>query len=318
MSFLTNIISDLRQKRLWPVAAALLVALVAIPVLLSTSSSPVQAPATPAVIGAAVTGGTAVPAVSLSTSAQVSRLTGKARDPFTPQVVPAAAPAPSGSTSSASTGGTSAASTGATGQAGSTSAAGSTTSTASTGSSGAGTTPSPILPTTPPKPPVTGLTPTESYHVAVSITNSSGGFDRIDPLERLSLLPNQYQPMLIELGVLKGGHRVLFVVQSGTVVSGPGTCIPGTIDCEILSLAQDQTETVSAPGATAPAAEFVVTEIAAVQQASAAAASRIRRTESAVGRDLLDKSTRSALSLFTYEPSVGAVVDLRNLTIGGS
>jgi hypothetical protein len=320
MSFLTNIVSDLREKRLWPVAAALLVALVAIPVLLSTSSSPAPAPApaTPAMIGAAVTGGTAVPAVSLSTSAQVSRLTGKARDPFTPQVVSAATPAPSGSTSSASTGGASAASTGATGQTGSTSAAGSTTSTASTGSSGAGTTPSPILPTTPPKPPVTGLTPTESYHVAVSITNSSGGFDRIDPLERLSVLPSQQHPLLIELGVLKGGHRVLFVVQPGTVVSGPGTCTPGPIDCEILSLAQDQTETVSAPGATAPAAEFVVTEIAADQQASAAAASRIRRTESAVGRDLLNKSTRSALSLFRYEPSVGAVVDLRNLTIGGS
>ena len=89
--------------------------------------------------------------------------------------------------------------------------------------------------------------------------------------------------------MLEGGHRVLFVVQPGTVVSGPGTCIPGKIDCEILSLAQDQTETVSAPGATAPATEFVVTDIAAVDQASAAAASRIRRTESAVGRDLFEQ-----------------------------
>jgi hypothetical protein len=323
MSIVNNLISDLREKRLWPVAAALVVALVAVPMLLSTSTTPT--PATPAVIGAAVTApGSAVPAVSLSTSAQVSRLTGKARDPFAPQVVPAAALVPSGSPSISSTGGTSAGSTGATGstsatgQAGSTSAAGSTTSTASTGSSGGGSAPSEIVPTTPPKPPVTGLSPTQSYHVAVAITNASGGFDTIDPLERLTLLPNQHQPLLIELGVLQGGHRVLFVVQPGTVVSGPGTCTPGTIDCEILSLAQGQTETVSAPGATAPAAEFVVTEIAADQQASAAAASRIRRTESAVGRDLLNKSTRSALSLFRYEPSVGAVVDLRNLTIGGS
>jgi hypothetical protein len=320
MSFLTNIVSDLREKRLWPVAAALLVALVAIPVLLSTSSSPAPAPATPAMIGAAVTGGTAVPAVSLSTSAQVSRLTGKARDPFTPQVVSAATPAPSGSTSSASTGGASAASTGATGQTGSTSAAGSTTSTASTGSSGAGTTPSPILPTTPPKPPVTGLTPTESYHVAVSITNSSGGFDRIDPLERLSVLPSQQHPLLIELGVLNGGHRVLFAVEPGAVLAGPGTCTPGPIDCEILALGQDQIEGVAmrSPTGVIPLAEFAVTTISADQHPSVAAANAARVQVSATGRTLLDRLALPALSLFSYEPSVGAVVDLRNLTVGGS
>jgi hypothetical protein len=40
--------------------------------------------------------------------------------------------------------------------------------------------------------------------------------------------------------------------------------------------------------------------------------------ESAAGRRLLSTSTLSALSLFQYEPSLGAVVDLRNLTVGGS
>ncbi len=327
MSLLTNTISDLREKRLWPVAAALLVALVAIPVLLSTSSSPAPVPATPAVLGAAVTApSSGVPAVSLSTSAQVTRLTGKARDPFTPQAVPASTPAPPSATSTSPTAGGPAGSTGtagftgSTGSTGSTSSIGSTTSTASTGSLGAGGAASEIVPTTPPKPPVNGLSPTQSYRVAVSITNAAGGFNRIDPVVRLSLIPGQQQPLLVELGVLKGGKHVLFAVEPGTALSGPGTCTPGPLDCEILSLAQDQIESVSTRSGTGvvPAAEFAVTGISADQHSSTAAANKVRRTVSAAGRTLLAKSALPALSLFSYEPSVGAVVDRRDLTVGGS
>ncbi len=323
MSTVNNLISDLREKRLLPVAAALVVALVAVPLLLSTSAT--STPATPAVLGAVVTApGSAVPAVSVSTSAQVSRLNGRARDPFTPQVAPAATLAPSGPASISPTGGAPAGSagatgsTGATGQAGSTGAPGSIPSTASTGSSGGGAAP-PILPSTPPKPAVPGLSPTESYHVAVSITNASGGFDRIDPLERLSVLPSQQHPLLIELGVLKGGHRVLFAVEPGAVLTGPGTCTPGPIDCEILSLGLDQIEGVAmhSPTGAIPLAQFAVTTIGADQHSSVAAANKARGQVSATGRTLLGKLSLPALSLFSYEPSVGAVVDLRDLTVGG-
>jgi hypothetical protein len=301
MSFLTNIISDLREKRLWPVAAALLVALVAIPVLLSTSSSPAPAPATPAVIG-----GTAVPAVSISTSAQVSRLAGKARDPFAPQPAPVvvlpptntnttttAPPPPNGGGGGGGGGG---------------------------GKSTQVSDLETVTKKTPPKKPVNGLSPTQSYHVVISITNASGGFDRIDPVVRLSLIPSQHQPLLVELGVLKGGKNVLFAVQPGTVLSGPGTCTPGPLDCEILSLAQDQIESLSTKsGSTVvPAAAFAVTGISADQHPSVAAANKARGTVSAAGRALLAKWALPALSLFPFESSVGAVVDQRDLTVGGS
>ncbi len=36
------------------------------------------------------------------------------------------------------------------------------------------------------------------------------------------------------------------------------------------------------------------------------------------GRELLNRSPLNALSLFHYDPSVGAVVDLRNFTVGGN
>lgn len=156
--------------------------------------------------------------------------------------------------------------------------------------------------------------------MTLAITDSSGGFNTIDPLPRLGLLPSDHRPLLIELGVLKGGHRVLFVVQPGTVISGPGTCTPGPIDCQILSLAAGQTEqlSVQSPSGVVSVALFSVTGITADQFSSTGAADKARQAVDAAGLKLLNKSALSALSLFQYDSSVGAVLDLRNLTVGGS
>jgi hypothetical protein len=120
--------------------------------------------------------------------------------------------------------------------------------------------------------------------------------------------------------VLKGGHRVLFVVQPGTVVGGPGTCTPGPIDCAILSLGENQTESIGrlSNGVTVPVTTFAVTAINVDNHSSAAEANTARAEVSAAGRKVLDASTLSALSLFQYDQSAGAVLDLRNLTVGGS
>ena len=153
----------------------------------------------------------------------------------------------------------------------------------------------------------------------MAFTNASGGFDTTDPLTRLSLLPSEQQPLLIELGVLDGGKRVLFAVQPGTVVTGPGTCTPGPIDCSVLSLAENQTEnvSVSTQSGAAPVGSFAVTAIGVDDRSSVAEANAARAEVSAAGRKLLNKSTADGLSLFQYDASIGAVVDLRNLTVGG-
>jgi hypothetical protein len=120
--------------------------------------------------------------------------------------------------------------------------------------------------------------------------------------------------------VLKGGHRVIFVVQPGTVVDGPGTCSPGPIDCQILSLAPNQTEgvaTTESNGAVS-GTMLAVTGIDAQKHKSPAAADQARLDESAAGRRLLNASTANALSLFQYKPSLGAVIDRSNVTVGGN
>jgi hypothetical protein len=154
----------------------------------------------------------------------------------------------------------------------------------------------------------------------MAITNSSGGLDTVDPLQRLSPIPSAQQPLLVELGVAQDGNHVLFVVQPGALPTGPGTCTPGPIDCEILSLGQDQTEQLSARQGSIGASQvalFAITSITAANYGSDAAADKVRRETSSAGRALLNKSSYPTLSLFQYEPSVGSVVDLRNLKVGG-
>jgi hypothetical protein len=320
-TFLRGILSELREKRLWPLAVGLLVAIVAVPLVLLKASSPSSVAQVPQ--GTPPPSQPSLPAIDVQTTPAQSRLTGKGRDPFAQQ---ASGTSSATSTTTATAPGSTAAASG---------PAGSTTTTGSSvpRTTGAGvvtgattiptatsTAPPSITQDAKPTPTLGKLKPTQSYHVTLAITNSSGGLDTIDPLERLSVLQSEQQPQLVELGVLQGGKQVLFVVEPGTIVSGPGVCTPGPIDCEILSLGQDQTEGISSNSANGAVQGplFAVTAITADDHPSVAAAGKARQVESAAGRALLDKSTLSALSLFQYQPNLGAVVDLRNLTVGGN
>lgn len=331
--FFGGLLSDLRQKKLWPVAALLLVALVAVPVLLSKSSHPAPVAQAP-VPAPPPSAATSLPALSVESTQPHSNLNGPAHNPFgaagtnpstssgspTSSVVSTATATASNAASTVSGG---AGPNGSTGSSSSSSSSTSTQSTASapatTGTSTSSNPPS-ITPNAKPKQAPSGLTKTQAYDVSLAMTNGDGGVGTTDPLERLSLIPSEHQPLLVELGVAQGGKRVLFAVQPGAVVSGPGSCVPGPIDCEILSLGQDETEQLAQrTGTVGPStvALFAVTGISATSYPSAAAADNARRTASASGRALLDKSTSSALSLFQYDPSLGSVVDLSNLKVEG-
>jgi hypothetical protein len=319
MSVPRNMLKELLERKLWPIALVLVIALVAVPVLL-TKKAPTDI-VTPPTGPLPYSSGTTLPAISVQTSPGSSNLAGTGRNPFTPQHVATTStitttiPTITTPTTGASTGTTSVGSGGSSTGSGSSGAtvAPATTPTVST-------TPTKPAPTTPPKPAPTTLTPTQSYHVSLALTEANGNLNTIDPLERLSILPNKQQPMLIDLGVLQGGKSMLFVVEPGTVVSGAGTCTPGPIDCEILTLKPGQTAGISKEtgSGTTPVALLAVNSISFDQHPSVAAANKARETASEVGRQLLNQSPLNAISLFQYDPSVGAVVDLRNLTVGGS
>lgn len=331
---LSGMLNELRQKRLWPVAAVLLAAMVAVPFVLGKSSKPAQQAQVPAPVPPPAQA-TTLPALNVQSTPAHSQLRGPSRNPFGfatgagPAATSASAPnlavvssvataannavsalnSASANSSGSSAGGSSTASGGSSATGGSSASSGSGT------SSSSGNPPS-ITGNAKPKPAPSGLSSTQSYDVSLSITNSANGVNAVDPLERLSLLPSKSQGLLVELGVLKGGNKVLFAVQPGTVVYGPGTCTPGPVDCEILALGQDQTEAV-ASRSNPTATLFAITGITTTGYTSSAAANRARERESAAGRSALNSSNLPALSLFRYERSLGAVVNLSNLTVGG-
>jgi hypothetical protein len=149
------------------------------------------------------------------------------------------------------------------------------------------------------------------------MTDNKQGVQAIDAVQRLTLIPSAQQPLLVELGVLQGGNRVVFAVAPGTVLRGPGVCVPGPLDCEILSLGTDQIEAVSKDASSAPVSMFAITDIAAADYSSRSAAQNARQSESFTGRQFLNPLPLPALQLFPYDAGAGAVVDERNLTVGG-
>src|SRR5437588_10829852 len=80
MAFLRGIVSDLRTKKLWPVVAVLIAAIVAVPIALSKSGSG-HTPAAQASPGTPPPAN-AVPALNVQTTPGQSKLTGHARNPF--------------------------------------------------------------------------------------------------------------------------------------------------------------------------------------------------------------------------------------------
>jgi hypothetical protein len=321
IELLQSIKSDLLSRRVLPVLIALGVGLVIALGYAFTSGSSSSAPTVSASIPAAGAGGPAGRAGSVLVSVApanpqqaTSETPGGARyqskdptrDPFI------ALPAPKTAKSAGSSKSSTSSSAGKSSPGGTPSAG-----KGSTGNSAPAPVPTTKLPAkVAPKPTHTGLTSTQSYEIALSLTSQGGNLDAIESLERLSVLPSEQQPLLVYLGVLQGGHDALFAVPHGTVVSGPGGCTPGPTDCEVLSLASNQIESL-ATSTGVNVALFTITAIRIQGHPTVAAANHARTEVSTFGDTLLKSVTLPALALFEYEPAQGAVVDLRNLAVGG-
>lgn len=243
-----GVIADLRSRGLLPVAILLAAALVAVPMLLSSSPEPAPVEAV-APVDPIDTGGLPGPAealgerslVTLASLERSSELDSfSARDPFEPlrplrdivadQAV-ATSVAQAGAASAA--GGSSGTQEGSGGDAGSGGAVGGEPSTGGdTGEDTEGQTPVPE-PTPPPA-------PERRFTYAVDVI-----FDGPDAeprtyrnLPRLSMLPSLASPLLIFLGVGADENEVVFLVDAKLRPSpeGEGSCSPSPEDCATIAL----------------------------------------------------------------------------------
>ena len=208
--FIQDTWQDLRAKRLWPVAVALALAIVAIPILLTKSAA--QPPVAEPVASSPQPGDRV--AVDLDGGDAASSGAGSALDkfdegdPFTP---------PGGIADNGSGSDTAA------------SAAG-----PSDGGGGGGVD-DPAPDSSPGRPvaapPVT-RTETNAYEYVADVTFWSGNRRRkIRGLRKLDMLPNQSAPVLIFMGASKEGGNAVFLVDSTLKAAGEGHCTPSPANC---------------------------------------------------------------------------------------
>jgi hypothetical protein len=243
--FLGNLYRDMRDRHLLIPAVALVVALVAVPVLLKSHSSATSPPVP--VVNASKADNAAVPAVVTQQvgvtkyQKRLDRLTSK--NPFHQQftAVPKAGQAhvsvsPTGSSTSTSSTSTSTSSTSTpTGTAG-LPATSSTSSSPSTG----GTSSPPVSSTSPStgsSPPATVPHTKPTFHLytyRVSVKVGEPGHLAPRPeVSSLALLPSKARPILSFLEA--NGKQALFLVSTDVdSVKGDGRCVPKPADCQYI------------------------------------------------------------------------------------
>ena len=233
------------QRRLWPVALLLVLALVAVPLLLLARPEADQAPA---LAQAEVAGDPAdliaqplVAAASPSDRERVRRVLGDRKDPFKPSNQPKRK-----RTSDADTARTSDDS-GVKGSPGASGGAGSGSAIIGAGKApAAGGSPAPApVPSVPGSPPAEDGSPARERRPAGSLTVRWGSSENEDlekiDIERLDPLPSPEEPVLVYLGVSDDGDAAVFLVDAGVTVDGDARCRPAPDDCQTYALRAGET-----------------------------------------------------------------------------
>ncbi|OLE36203.1 MAG: hypothetical protein AUG48_08350 [Actinobacteria bacterium 13_1_20CM_3_68_9] len=244
---------DLRAKRLWPVAALLVAALVAVPVMLKKNSSTPPAPTPPAASASSAGDNSKAVVVADTGTAQGSTLgVFNKKDPFKPDkaVLSAAHPKPTPAPKSPSqpAGG------GSTPSGGNGSGSGSGSGNGNGG--GVPVTPQPTKPQAPKGP----------FAYTVDVKFGKRGETRVHhDVQKLDVLPNQNNPLLVFLGVNTAGDTAVFLTDTSLKAAGEGTCKPNGDTCSFLYLKLDKnsnTEDLSEVVADGSGTEYTLTLLA--------------------------------------------------------
>lgn len=221
--FLLDLWHDLKEKRLWPVAVVLLVALVAVPVLLAKPATKSSAPAPVATAaGPKPDVLKQLAKVKLGEDEVGDGSTLGAFNPSNPFNPPKGAIKKVAGPGTATAGAT-ATTAGGTGDNDSavTQGGGTTGDVPSGGDTGGGDTGGGEPTTT-----------TAIYKYVVDVTYKANGNTRhIKGMEKLDMLPNQSSPLLIFLGVTPQGSNAVFLVDSTLQAAGEGKCKPSEAEC---------------------------------------------------------------------------------------
>jgi hypothetical protein len=237
--FFDSVRTDLSDRRLLPLVAVVVVALIASVAYVvlggGSGSAKTSADVAPAVtpsnagISVSATDSTSEKAVAETTDGRHDQRKGSSRDPFTPLPTPA-------STQGAATAGTPS-----TSSSSGSSSSGSTESPSTSSGSGGSTTGGEEA-----KPKAKTKT---VYHVAVEFGNlapdPATGEPALTPYVNLKLftpLPSAKSPVIVFRGVTAGGKSATFTIIGEAILSGQGACLPSALECHAVDLQPGQTE----------------------------------------------------------------------------
>lgn len=212
--FGSDLIYDLRSRGLLPLAAVLVIAIVAVPFVISKMSSSDSAPTGPPIKSAAVKpapeGQPAVVSYSPGLRNYRDRLDKRnPSDPFVQQYTDSPGGTGAGDAASAGAGGDTVPTGG------------------STGGDGTVT--------------ITETTKSKLYYsyyeTDVRVGEAGSTLKRYNSIDQFTLLPSEQTPILVFLGVATGGKQAIFSVsRQVTGVSGQGECYPDPASCELLGV----------------------------------------------------------------------------------
>jgi hypothetical protein len=282
--FLTNIWADLVEKRLWPLALVLVLALLAVPTLLAKGpAEEALGPESPAV-AAAAGGETKVIALDVD-GASGPRNGALGRNPFEQLFVPKPKPAAEAEQAGADSGNPGKAGGG---------EGGDTT-------SGAKGEPAPA--TTPKA--------TKTTYKANLRFGEAGAMKTVNDIARLTPLPSAANPFFVFLGVKDRGETLVFLVSSDAKATGDGTCKPSASQCETIELKAGETEffDVSTDEGIRQY-QLDVLSIKKVTTVSTGAAKQANARVSQAGAELLRDAGSDGLQLGSYRwtPGLGELV----------
>ena len=229
--FVNDVYRDLRDRHLLIPAVVLLVALVAVPMLLKSTSEPVVPPPT---VTSGKDAAATVPAVLAAEDVSVrdyqQRLADlKSKNPFKQQFQPKVETADDGTSTS--------------------------TSDTPTGGLPGATGPGEPLPVDPAGPTggIGGTTPdpddvdvvthlfTHRVNVEVGVQGNLQNKRNVKPM---TILPNENDPVLAFLGTNEEGTRAAFVISSdASVTGGDGACVPDDANCLYITLQKGENKT---------------------------------------------------------------------------
>lgn len=224
MSFFTNLIEDLKTKHLWPVALALLIGLIAVPLLLAkpakeSTPAPPLPPAEPAAAADGPGGFQSIADIDPIVVDQPTFPNQRKKDRKFVRKNPFAG-VPSGGDDA----GTAEVEGGGSG----------TEAGTDTGSTGDTTTPTGD----------TGGTPSSYHYVATARFGEEGKKKKTKKLTSLRSLPSSDNAVVVFLGVRSDGKTAVFLLSSSATSTGDGKCVPSDDECSFIHMKKNDVQTI--------------------------------------------------------------------------